>query len=382
MTPKISEISHKTVLVRVCFDLPTLEDTARISDAKSTIQTLLGNQNKVVLISHWGRPKGQFLPEKSLQNLIPIITKIIGTNPVYLNQFEDFENAKNTIQTSDKQLFLLENTRFDPDEKSKDAQKRQILARKYATLGDFFIDEAFAVSHRKEATNYDLKELLPFTLGVSHRKEIDSLQKLKQNPDKPFMVIMAGSKLETKLDLISKMVIKADKILLAGKLAFTFLQAAKDLKIDKYSQIDFGKSEIETEFLDTAKDLLQKFPDKIILPTDFIYGDQNADLLEAYKIDKNSEYFAYDVGSKTVSEYCNILSTAKTIFWNGTLGYYEKFPFERATMLVAYFLAGQNQIYRVLGGGDTTAAMIPEILQKFDFASMGGGATLDFLGRE
>lgn len=379
MPLQIPQIDHKTLLVRVCFDLPSLQDTARILDAKQTIQTLLDNQNKVVLLSHWGRPKGQFLSEKSLQNLIPIITKIIGKTPIYLNQFENFEKTKQVIENSTENFFLLENTRFDPDEKNKDDQKRQVLAQKYAQLGEIFIDEAFSVSHRKEVTNYDLKNLLPWGFGYSHQNEIDSLQKLKQNPERPFMVIMAGSKLETKLDLISKMILKADKILLAGKLAFTFLQAAKELKIDKYSQIDYGKSQIEIEFLDTAKDLLVKFEEKLVLPTDFVYGDSDGNLIQSDKINPSDQYFAYDVGSETVSGYCNILAEAKTVFWNGTLGYYEKFPFERATMLVGYFLANQNQIYRVLGGGDTTAALIPEILQKFDFASMGGGASLDFL---
>lgn len=392
---KIQDIKNSKVLVRVSFDLPSLDDTARISDATTTIKQLLSQNNKVILCSKWGKIKNGVDPKFSFKNMLKTVDKIllqeIFTNELkngsknsyqlgFVNQFEDFKKAKVQIENNNSeakyQIFLLENTHFDSREKSKDASQRLEIAKEYANLADFFVDEAFPSSHRTEATNTEIKDFLPNSLGLSYSKEIHNLNKLKEEIQRPYMVVMAGSKLETKLPLIQQMLPKADKILLGGMLAFTFIQAAKELKLDltsdqnkPISYPELFDSQIEENFLDTAKELLQKYPQKLILPLDFVYGQ------------KDGKKYAFDVGLKTLELYETILKEAKTLFWNGTLGYYEQKPFDQATLQLAEFVGNLENCFTAIGGGDTNSSLPQDILQKFSFISMGGGATLEYLSK-
>ena len=351
---KLNQIHNSTVLVRVAFDLPSLDDTARINDAIPTIELLLKNNNKVILATKWGRPKGNDL-EFSTQKLIAVIENELATAQTtakissltldrvtkveYINQFDGFEQAKTQILNSTNQLFLLENTHFSRDEKSKDASIRLDLAQKYATLTDHFVDEAFPSSHRQEATNTEIKEVLPWTFGLAYANEIENLDRLRLDVKKPFVVLMAGAKLETKLPLITKMILKADKILIGGLLGFTFLQAAKDLG---YSDLpDIYDSYVEVEFLEQAKDLLKNNPEKLVLPLDLVYEEEDG------------KKYGRDVGLKTVDLFENELQKAQTIFWNGTLGFYEKSPFDQGTVKLGMFIASLDGVFKVLGGGDT-----------------------------
>ncbi len=369
---KINEIYNSTVLVRVAFDLPSLDDTARVKDAIPTIEFLLKNNNKVVLATKWGRPKGSDL-EFSTQKLVGVVESVLSSEPnknlelEFVDQFSGFEQAKTLILNSQNQIFMLENTHFSTDEKSKDAQVRLALAQKYASLADYFVDEAFPSSHRSEATNVEIKEILPWTFGLAFANEIKNLDRLRLDVKKPFVVVMAGAKLETKLPLITKMLPKADKILLGGLLSFTFLQAAKDLG---YANLpDIYDSYVEVEFLEQAKELLKVNPEKLVLPVDLVYEDE---------ADKK---YGRDVGVKTVELFQNELQKAQTIFWNGTLGFYEKPPFDKATHDLGIFIASLDTAFKVLGGGDTGSSLPAEILEKLDFVSMGGGATLEYLSR-
>ena len=362
----INQIQNSIVLVRVAFDLPSLDDTARIKDAVPTIELLLKNKNKVVLATKWGRPKGND-PELSTQKLIPLLQTEFDANVDFINQFASFEQAKTEISNSQNQIFLLENTHFEADEKSKDEQKRLELAQKYASLADYFVDEAFPSSHRQEVTNTEIKEILPYVFGLAYANEIQNLDRLRLDVNKPFVVVMAGAKLETKLPLITKMLPKADKILLGGLLSFTFLQAAKDL--GRGDLPDICDSYVEVEFLEQAKELLKANPDKLVLPVDLVYEDENG------------KKYGRDVGSKTVELFQNELQKAQTIFWNGTLGFYEKPPFDKATHELGNYIASLSGAFKVLGGGDTGSSLPQNILDKLDFVSMGGGATLEYLSR-
>ena len=368
---KLDQIYNSTVLVRVAFDLPSLDDTARIKDAIPTIELLLKNNNKVILATKWGRPKGTDL-EFSTQKLIPVIQNQLETEKTkldidFINQFNDFDKAKAQISNSSNKIFLLENTHFEPDEKAKEAEKRAVIAQKYAKLADYFVDEAFPSSHREEATNTEIKEILPWTFGLAYANEIKNLDRLRLNVIKPFVVIMAGAKLETKLPLITKMLPKADKILVGGLLGFTFIQAAKDLG---YADLpDIYDSYVEVDFLEQAKELLKTNSEKLVLPLDLIYQDQEG------------KKYGRDVGPKTLELFENELKKAKTIFWNGTLGFYEKPPFNQGTLELGKYIAHLDSSFRVLGGGDTGSSLPQEILNKLDFVSMGGGATLEYLSR-
>jgi len=377
MPQNIIEIKNSKVLIRVGWDLPDLTYASRILDSLETIKLLLKNQNQLFLLTHWGRPKGMSDSQKSTRKILKTANQVFLQNQIsasiqFWNQYADDFNPANF---PDAKIILLENTRFHSSEKSKDAAERKVLAQKYVKLADFFVDEAFSVSHRNEATNSEISELLPSFKGLSFEKEIANLTELKNNPQKPFMAVMAGSKLKTKLPIIQRLLPLTDKIFLGGKLAFTFIQVIKDknLVLNQDSCLVLPKifeSEIDTDFYETAFELLQKYPEKLVLPIDFavdnLFGKQEV----------------FDVGPKTVKYFQDKLKSAKTIFWNGTLGYYEQKPFDQATLGLANFVANLTDTKTIIGGGDTCSAIPSETVEKFSFASMGGGATLEFLAKK
>jgi phosphoglycerate kinase len=359
----LTEIQNAIVLVRVCYDLPSLQDTDRIKDSQKTINLLLNQGNKVILLSHWGRPDGKRVSELSLENLLGAVQSNFTEDIEFINQYDYFDknlSLRDLMNISKTRLFLFENTRFDANETTKNLFARDLLAQKYAQIADYYVDEAFSVSHRQEVTNYEVKKLLSYSYGLSFRNELTHLEKIKTNPNKPFVVLMAGAKLETKLPLIAKMCEKADKVLIGGQLCFTFLKAAN-------SDINLFGSVIEPDFLQQAKDLLIKYKDKIVLPVDFIYGDLNGEKL------------ALDLGSQTLDIFKSELSNGKSIFWNGPVGYYLDKKYAAGTIELGNHIAKLQHVYKVLGGGDSVAVLPEETLEYFDFVSMGGGATLEYL---
>ncbi len=431
----LDKIHNSTVLVRVSFDIPSLSDIERITDAIPTIKQLLEQNNKLILCTKWGKIKEKVevkeMPNhpKSISNLVSILDKELkkinlkneknkdnsegnSIAIICVNQFAfDFGELSKNLETmyfsiNQKNIILLENTHFDLREKSKDGSQRMEIAQEYAKLADFFVDEAFASSHRTEATNTEIKTLLPHAFGLSYTNEVRNLEKLK-NPKKPFVVIMGGAKLETKLLLLERLLPIADRILVAGLLAFTFIRAAKlnqiensqnNIKIDQKKKKQKEKtarqkvenlnnlekldnyqtlpeifdSKIEEDFVTTARELLKKYKEKIILPSDFVYDQVSRD-------GKNLK-LACDIGDETIANFGAEIKKAQTLFWNGPMGFFEKPPFDAATHQIAQIIT-QSQCFSVLGGGDTNAALGAEILAKFSFVSMAGGATLDFLSR-
>ena len=405
----LDQINNSTVLVRVSFDIPNLSDIERILDAIPTIKQLLCQNNKLILCTKWGKIKekietsemqnhpkstskltqilNQEIQKISLENNLENKNDNSQNNPanspisvIYINQFAfNFEElSKNLAQMyfsiNSKTIILLENTHFDEREKSKNETERLEIAGEYAKLADFFVDEAFASSHRTEATNTEIKTLLPYALGLSYANEVQNLEKLKK-PQKPFVILMGGAKLETKLPLLEKLLPITDKILVAGLLAFTFIKAAL-LNAEKLGKkIDLPEifdSMVEEDFVPNARELLTKFPSKIILPIDFVYD-------EIVK-DGKSLKLACDIGDKTITKFSDEIKNARSLFWNGPMGFFEKKPFDKSTHQIAEIIT-QSQCFSVLGGGDTNSALGKETLAKFGFVSMAGGATLDFLSR-
>ncbi len=367
-----SEITDSTALVRVDLNLPDLQSLDKVTCIVPTIRGLLNRNNKVVLYTHWGRPKNME-EEFSTKNMVETLKRSLAqhdiTNPIeYINQSEDFENALELIQKSKSSIVLLENVRFLKDETTKDETKAYSLAAKYAKLADVFVDDAFGTSHRKQVSNYYMKDMLPWCYGLSHQQEMMALMTLKNNPKSPYIFIMGGAKLETKLDLAKKSLKKADKLIFGGLLVFTFLQAAKGLGLDEYKDVDIKNSKVEWDFVNEAKRLLKKYPEKIILPIDFVYDS-----------DKKLGEYAADIGPQTLEKYKENIRGAKTIFWNGPLGRYEKVPFGQGTAKLARFIANLEDVYTVLGGGDVVAAVPHDVSKQFSFVSMGGGASLEFL---
>ncbi len=374
--PKIEKIKDSVVIVRADLNLPSLDDIGRVKATTPTVELLLKSNNKVVLLSHWGRPKG---PETkwSLKQMVSLLTRETGQQVEFINQYNGIEQAKQQIEHSDNQVFLLENTRFEPREQSKNQQERKELAGEYAILADFFVDEAFAVSHRQEATNFELKKLLPHTLGLNYELEIENLDKIKYHAKHPYIVIISGSKLETKLPLIEKFLDKANHIMIGGMICFTFIEARRRLFLQQKESVsldnipDIKDSPIEESFLSQAVDLLKKYENEIVLPSDF-----------EYFIDEDGKQLAYDIGPKTIKHFSALLKHCDTVFWNGPLGVYEKPPFDTGTIEIAKFLAGEPNCFVVTGGGDINSAIPQEYLDKFAWVSTGGGATLEYLGSD
>ncbi len=365
MSININDIKNSKVLVRVNYDLSNLQDDERINDSLETIQTLLEQNNKVILCTHWGRPKIEDIKshsEFSTSRLDDVLEEKLAESVLFINQFNSWIEAKEEIDNARENVILLENTRYSSDEKSTDSAIRLELAKKYATLADYYIDEAFAVSHRQEATNTEIKLLLPCCHGISFLNETTNLDKLK-NPTKLFAVVMGGAKLETKLDLLNKILPKADKLIVGGMLCFTFIAAKKAMGYEDIPEI--FDSVIELDFIETAKDLIRTYGDKIVTPKDFVYSPDGK--------------FAYDIGSKTLELFENTLRDTKTIFWNGPMGFYEKQPYDRGTLELGTIIASINDAFKVIGGGDTGSALPSYILDGMDFVSMGGGATLEYL---
>jgi phosphoglycerate kinase len=374
--PKIENIHNSTVLVRADLNLPSLEDIGRVTATLPTINLLLENQNKVVLISHWGRPKGVDL-KWSLEQMTSVLSQQIGKSVEFVNQYKGSEQAKQHIEHSDNQIFLLENTRFEPREKSKNKKERKELAQQYAILGDYFVDEAFAVSHRQEATNTELKKMLPHVLGLNYEQEVEHLDKIKYHAKHPYIVIISGAKLETKLPLIEKFLDKANHIMIAGLICFTFIEARRQLFEKQNDEVglehipDIKDSPIEEDFLPKAVELLKKYEHEIVLPCDF-----------QYYTDEDGSELAYDIGPKTVRHFGSLLKHCDTVFWNGPLGVYEIPPYDTGTIELAKILAEDPNCYTVTGGGDINSAVPAEYLDKFAWISTGGGATLDYLSRD
>ncbi len=364
---QLGEIKNMTVLVRVNYDLPNTEEISRIQDSLETVRLLQRNNNKVIIASHWGRPKG-FSNECSLQRIAQKIAQLTNKKVRFINQFDYFENSLDKLISGIRaidpdELILLENARFHKDERSK-KDKAFELAKKYSQLADYFVDEAFAVSHRKEVTNYYIKDYLEHCNGLSFQNELKYLDEFKNSKTHPKYVVMGGAKLETKLPIIEKVLPKMDKVFICGVLCYTFLQAQNEML---GQNVDIKDSPVDTEFLGRAKTLLSKYSDKIVLPIDLVFGDLNGSQV------------GLDLGHQSLELFSKEICSGGQIFWNGPLGQYEVKPYEQGTVKFAEMLVGLKNTKIYIGGGDTVSVIPKEIQEKFDFISMGGGATLNYL---
>lgn len=366
MSLTLESVRNRNVLLKVAYDLPSLNDTARIEASLETLHTLLKNRNRVLILTHWGRPHG-FDSNFSTERLLPSLTKLYKRryqeklSAQYLNQYEYFEEGneqrlRRVLNLFKGSVVMLENTRFSAAEQSQDSLARQALATQYAVLADVVVNEAFALSHRTEATNTELLEKLPTVLGLAYTREVSALDRFG-NPQTPFAVLLGGAKLHTKLPLLEHLLPRVDFALLAGQAAFPFLRASS-------TPLDLAQTPVETTHLNLVRTLWQKYSKKIVLPVDLTF---------------DSKGVALDLGPESIARFQKILTASKTVFWNGPVGYYENPDFAAGTKRLAATLAKLTDTYTVVGGGDTVAAFTPARLAKIDHASMGGGATLHYL---
>ncbi|MBW2994776.1 phosphoglycerate kinase, partial [Candidatus Woesearchaeota archaeon] len=270
------------------------------------------------------------------------------------------------IEIPDSKIVLLENVRFHEDEESKDDAKREEFAKKLAGGAELYVNDAFGTCHRKHASVYDITKFLKSAAGFLVEKEINAMEPVRDNPEKPFALLLGGAKVEDKIKVIENMYPKVDMIIIGGAMAYAFFKA---------KAYEVGKSLCEG--VDVAKEILEKYSDKLILPVDIVLD--NGNIVDFDKIPKESS--GLDIGPKTVELFKEKLKNVKTVFWNGPFGYFEKPPYDKGTNEIAEFLAElcSKNVVVVIGGGDSETAVEKLNLQdKFTHVSTGGGASLEF----
>ncbi len=382
-TLKDLNVENKKVIIRCDFNVPmkdgVITSDARIVAALETIQYCLDRGAKVILMSHLGKVKAE-TAEKDMakNNLAPVATRLselLGQEVTFVNQTrgEELENAISGMQTGD--VVLVQNTRYEDANGKKESKNDEELAQYWASLGDVFINDAFGTTHREHASNYGIAKYLPSAFGILVEKEVSKLQELT-NPEHPFIAVLGGSKVEDKISVIENLAPKADKILIGGGMAFTFLKAAG---------IEVGNSLVDEDNLEFCKRMIEEYGDKIVLPIDvatgkIVNGDvrETTDYAEKAITDIASDEMGLDIGPKTEALFEQYLSTAAIGVWNGPLGVYENEDYKKNTDKLLNHIV-DNQIKVILGGGDIVAAA-GKYKDKVYHASTGGGATLEFIG--
>ena len=380
-TIKDFDLNNKKVLIRCDFNVPIkngqIVDDNRIVTSLPTIEYAIDKGAKVILFSHLGRVKTIEDKEKNSLHLVAErLSELLGKKVLFINETRGnkLENAVKNMESGD--VLLVENTRFEDLDGKKESGNDEELGKYWASLGDIFINDAFGTAHRSHASNVGIASNLPSGIGFLIEKELNELSILN-NPEHPFVVILGGSKVSDKINVIKNLVTKADKILIGGGMAYTFLKA---------KGINIGTSILDEESLEFSKEILDKYSDKIVLPVDINVTKEflNDVPSRVTAIDdiKNDE-MGLDIGSKTIENFSNILKDAKVVFWNGPLGVYEFSNFTKGTKSILECVASIDAKV-ILGGGDIVAASAElGYKDKVTHASTGGGATLEYMeGKE
>jgi phosphoglycerate kinase len=378
-------VSGRRVLLRADLNVPldgeTITDDGRIRASVPTISKLTEAGARVVVTAHLGRPKGAPDPKYSLKPVAVRMNELLDAT-VTLAADVAGDSARSTVDgLADGEVALLENIRFDARETSKDEAERGALAGDLAALvgeNGVFVSDGFGVVHRKQASVFDVARLLPSYAGGLVLAEVDVLRKLTGDPERPYVVVLGGSKVSDKLAVIESLLPKVDKLLVGGGMCFTFM-AAEGLGV--------GSSLLEGEMIDTCKKLLADAGEKILLPADVVIADRFAADAETHTVlaaEIREGWMGLDIGPITAERYAEALADAGTVFWNGPMGVFEMAPFAEGTRAVAQSIV-DSDAYSVVGGGDSAAAVralgLPE--DGFSHISTGGGASLEFLeGKE
>jgi phosphoglycerate kinase len=378
-------VAGRRVLVRADLNVPldgeTITDDGRIRASLPTISKLVSGGARVVVTAHLGRPKGAPDPKFSLRPVATRLNELLDATVTLAHDVVGDSAKAGVDGLADGEVALLENIRFDARETSKDEAERGAFARELAALvgdGGVFVSDGFGVVHRKQASVYDVAKLLPAYAGGLVLAEVEVLRRLTGTPDRPYVVVLGGSKVSDKLAVIESLLPKVDKLLVGGGMCFTFM-AAEGLGV--------GSSLLEGEMIDTCKKLLAEAGDKILLPADVVIADRfaaDAATETVLVAEMREDWMGLDIGPITAERYAAALADAGTVFWNGPMGVFEMAPFAEGTRAVAQAIVDGNA-YSVVGGGDSAAAVralgLPE--DGFSHISTGGGASLEFLeGKE
>ena len=376
-------VAGKKVLVRCDFNVPMndkgeITDDIRIKSALPTINYILDNGGKAVIMSHLGRPKGEAKPEFSLRPISVRLSELLGKEVVFADDdnvvSQKTKDIVNNMKPGD--IVLLQNTRY----RSEETKNGEEFAKELASLGDVYVNDAFGTAHRAHASNVGVSKLLPSAVGYLVKKEIDIMGKAMANPEKPFIAILGGAKVSDKIGVIENLLDKVDTIIIGGGMVFTFLKA-KGLEI--------GTSLIEEDKVELAKEILKKAKEKnvnFLLPTDVVVAREFKNDTEFKTVDVEnipSDMMGLDIGEKSVKLFSDAIKNAKTVVWNGPMGVFEMSNFANGTMEVAKAMAESSAV-TIIGGGDSAAAVEQSGLDdKMTHISTGGGASLEFLeGKE
>ncbi|MET8425913.1 phosphoglycerate kinase [Nocardia sp. NPDC004860] len=381
-------VEGRGVLVRSDLNVPldngVITDPGRIVASAPTIKALAEAGAKVVVTAHLGRPKGEPDPKFSLAPVAARLSEELGRNVQLAGDVVGQDALARSEGLTDGDVLLLENIRFDARETSKDDAERTKLARALVELvGDdgAFVSDGFGVVHRKQASVYDVAKLLPHYAGTLVAAETEVLKKLTENPERPYAVVLGGSKVSDKLAVIEALAPKVDTLVIGGGMCFTFL-AAQGLPV--------GTSLLQAEMIETCKGLLDKYADVIHLPVDIVVADKfaadaDSKTVPAHEIPDG--WMGLDIGPDSVARFSALLTEAKTVFWNGPMGVFEFEKFSAGTRGVAEAIATATSkgAFTVVGGGDSAAAVrtlgLPD--DGFSHISTGGGASLEYLeGKE
>ena len=376
-TIKDINLENKKVLIRCDFNVPMKEgkivDDTRITAALPTIQYALDNNAKVILFSHLGRVKEE--ADLAKNNLAPVakrLEELLNQSVTFIEETrgEKLENAINNMK--EKDVILVQNTRYEDLDGKKESKNDPELGKYWASLGDVFVNDAFGTIHRAHASNVGIASHLESCIGFLIEKELTALKEL-DNPEHPFIVVLGGAKVADKIGVIENLVKTADKILIGGGMAFTFLKA---------EGYEIGNSLLDEENIDFCKSIVKEYPNKIVLPVDVAITTEYSEK-EEYKVKDISdlEYneMGLDIGPNTESLFENYLKDAKIAVWNGPLGVYEFEKYKQGTNHILQFIV-DNNIKVILGGGDIVAAASTSgYKDKVYHASTGGGATLEYL---
>ncbi len=370
-------VKNKRVIVRVDFNVPldkemNITDDSRIKGALPTIQYLIDNGAKVILMSHLGRPDGKVKEGLRLTPVADRLEKLLGRKVTKLDDCvgENIDNAVSAMKQGD--VILLENLRFHPEEEEDDP----VFAKKLASLADIFVNDAFGTCHRAHASTEGITKYLPSVSGFLVDKEIEYFEKATRNPAKPYVAILGGAKVSDKIGVITNLMDKVDAILIGGAMAYTFL---------KSKGVNIGKSKLEADKVGLAGDILKKAKAKnvrMLLPVDHVVADKvdagaKTEIVSGEAIPEDK--IGLDIGPKTIAEFEEVLKGAKTVVWNGPVGFFEIKPFSKGTAELANFLTRTNAT-TIIGGGDTAAAVYELGLEsKMSHISTGGGASLEYL---
>ncbi|UUI67320.1 phosphoglycerate kinase [Aeromicrobium duanguangcaii] len=377
----LGKLKGKRVLVRSDLNVPldgtTITDDGRVRASVPTIQKLVDEGARVIVMAHLGRPKGQPDPQYSLAPVASRLSELLGETVRFASDTVGVDAQRTVEELQNGQVALLENVRFNPGETSKDDAERGAFADELAALGDVFVSDGFGVVHRKQASVYDIAKRLPSAVGGLVQAEVEVLKRLTESPERPYAVVLGGSKVSDKLGVIDHLLTKADTLVIGGGMVFTFLAAQGH---------GVGSSLLEEDQIPVAREYLSRAQElgvSIVLPTDVVVAPEfKADApATTVTIDQiPDDQMGLDIGPESARAFADVIRGAKTVFWNGPMGVFEMAPFAAGTRTVAQALTEVDGL-SVVGGGDSAAAVrqLGFSDDQFGHISTGGGASLEYL---